>query len=89
MSEPLHVHICGAVDGPPLPALPVPRPTLLLDAVQDQFVGPAQHTHFAAEPGGTLWLETLDLGHMLLRDDSDTVCALIRGFVEPSPSVVR
>lgn len=57
--------------------------------MQDQFVGPAQHTHFAAEPGNTLRLETLNLGHMLLRDDFDTVCALIRGFVEPSPSVVR
>ena len=57
--------------------------------MQDQFVGPAQRTHFAAEPGNTLRLETLNLGHMLLRDDFDTVCALIRGFVEPSPSVVR
>lgn len=73
----------------PLPALPVPRPTLLLDAVQAQFVGPDQHAHFAAELGGVLQVERLDLGHMLFWDDFDTVCALIRGFVEPSPSVVR
>ncbi len=71
----------------PLPALPVARPTLLLDATQAQFVGPAQHAHFASALGGALQVERLDLGHMLFWDDFDTVCALIRSFVEPIPSV--
>ena len=73
----------------PLPALPVRRPTLLLDATQAQFVGPAQLGHFASELGDAFRVETLDLGHMLYWDDFDTVCALISAFVEPTPSVVR
>ncbi len=71
----------------PLPTLPVPRPTLLLDATQAQFVGPAQHEHFASQLGDALRVERLDLGHMLYWDDFDTVCALISAFVEPMVSV--
>lgn len=71
----------------PMPSLPVRRPTLLLDAIQAQFVGPTQRTHFAAELGDALRVESLDLGHMLYWDDVDTVCAIIRAFVEPAPSV--
>ncbi len=71
----------------PLPVLPVPRPTLLLDAVQAQFVGPAQHEHLASQLGEALRVERLDLGHMLFWDDFDTVCTLISAFVEPMASV--
>ena len=73
----------------PLPVLPVPRPTLLLDAMQAQFVGSAQHEHFASQLGDALRVERLDLGHMLYWDDFDAVCALIRAFVEPIPSVAQ
>ena len=72
----------------PLPSLPVPRPTLLLDATQAQLVGPSQLGHFAAELGDALRVVSLDLGHMLFWDDFDAVCALISTFVEPAPSVV-
>lgn len=71
----------------PLPTLPVPRPTLLLDAAQAQLVGPAQLAHFASELGDVFFVQTLDLGHMLFWDDFDTVCALISAFVEPMMSV--
>ena len=72
----------------PLPLLPVARPTLLLDAMQAQFVGTAQHAHFASQLGDALRVERLDLGHMLFWDDFDAVCALISAFVASTPSVV-
>jgi lipase len=71
----------------PLPVLPVPRPTLLLDAIQAPYVGPAQREHFASQLGDALQVVRLDLSHMLFWDDFDTVCALIAAFVEPTASV--
>ncbi len=86
--DPVVVRQAWAEMSRPLPALPVPRPTLLLDAMQAQFVGPIQHEHFAGQLGNALRVERIDLGHMLFWDDFDTVCALVRSFVEPTPSVV-
>lgn len=87
--DPAVVRTAWAEMSRPLPALRVPRPTLLLDATQAELVGSAQHQHFAAQLGGALEVERMDLGHMLYWDDFDAVSARVARFLATTGSGAR
>ncbi len=73
----------------PMPALPAPRPTMLVDATQAGLVTDLQRSHLRSQLGDDLSVVAVDLGHMLYWDDFDASCALIRTFLaEHAPETV-
>lgn len=65
----------------PMPALPMPRPTLLVEATQAQLVTSRQRDHLRTELGDSFTAVAVDLGHMLYWDDLDASCAIVEEFL--------
>jgi lipase len=74
----------------PMPSLPEPRPTLLVDATQAGFVTEVQRGHLRSELGEGLTDISVDLGHMLYWDDFEATCAIVRTFLaEHAPETIK
>ena len=65
----------------PMPTIPTPRPTLLVEATQAQLVTDLQRDHLRSQLGDELTVVAVDLGHMLYWDDFAASCALVRDFL--------
>jgi lipase len=65
----------------PLPALPEPRPTLLVVAEQADLVTPRQIAHLQQLLGDQLATATVESGHMVYWERFDETVALVNGFL--------
>jgi lipase len=65
----------------PVPAVPEPRPTLLVVAGREVIVTPAVLAELRDRFGALLRDEVLDSGHMVLWERPDEVASLVEGFL--------